>query len=673
MTPAALILGFVLSIALVRPAEAGSGYRDADYLRFADRVVADLDRRWDPSASCYVSGAPGFDAQFNAALLLVHATAASRGWHGPARNDLRARRIAQRLTRSPPYWNGRRPPGADSMFHRPAWSGRLAGRDLVMHVMIDPKVAEGLQAAYTSRRALGLRRALARTIASRIRAVADGPFFHYPRVRLNQINWPLELHLYDHVVSGRRRVLARQYQLQVERFLSGVRHGTNLGSSFRFLRSPKLPPSAPQNLDNPEYANIVLQFLEGYDEARRAGMAPLPTPHERLLRAWVRRALYGYWTHAGFLSWDTGMGFRRWMKGKYWAYAHRGLLAMATARGFRTRREGAWAKSLFDRGLALYDRMDPPRLSDVPDSALYGVWRASQAPSDDRMFAARMAANAAAAASAGLGRVAAAEPPPFYAFDADTGRLAVSTPSYATAVVPVHRGVLPYGGIELARLLDGDGDPLSNIGGRGRAAFGVVVRDHSGRRVLASQAGFRSDPGRPPLRLLRSPHRRVGRFEPHRRQAVAGPFDVLRSAGRRRIRRLEIVTTHRFTRRTIDLQWRVRRRRGMRRYSLALRFPSWGSNASVDAHLTDGSVVALAARGRPMGTVRLTAVRALRVRTAGGSYTVTLSAHLRGTARTYRIAPQNSAPRPGPTLELALDHRLGRRPVSLGARLKPEG
>ena len=74
-----------------------------------------------------------------------------------------------------------------------------------------------------------------------------------------------------------------------------------------------------------------------------------------------------------------------------------------------------------------------------------------------------------------------------------------------------------------------------------------------------------------------------------------------------------------------------------------------------------------------MGTVRLTTVRALRVRTAGGSYTVTPSAHLRGTARTYRIAPQNSAPRPGPTLELALDHRLGRRPVSLGARLKPEG
>jgi hypothetical protein len=492
-----------------------------------------------------------------------------------------------------------------------------------------------------------------------------------PRVRLNQINWPLELHLYDHLTSGRHRVLAREYQLQLGRFLREVRQAKNLGSSSRFLRSPSLPPSAASNLDSPEYANIVvLQFLEGYDEARRTGMAPLRRTHKRVLQAWVRRALYGYWTHAGFLSWDTGMGFRRWMKGKYWAYAQRGLLATATATGFRTPTEGRSAKFLFDRGLALYDRLEPLGAGawDVPDSALFGVWRASQAASDDRMFAARMAANAASAASAGLGRTASAEPPPFYAFDADTGRLAVST---ATAVVPTHRGVLPYGGIELARLLDADGHPLSNIGGHGRAAFGVVVQDRSGQRVFASQTGLRRHPRRAPLTLLRSPQGPVDRLSRQPRQAIAGPFEVLTTVGRRRSRRLEVVTRHRFTSSAIDLQRRVRRRRGGRRYNVAFRFPSWGGTAGVDAELDDRRVVTLATGGRPVATVPLAAVRTLNVHAAVGSYAVTLSERPKGTARTLRVAPQSSAPRPGPTLELALQRPLGRRPVSLRVRLKP--
>ena len=674
MTRAVLILGLVAAgLVIVGPATAGSGYRDDDYLRFADRVVTHLDRLWDPVAGCYQSGAPGFDAEFNATLLVVHATAAAVQWRGPARNDERGRRIADRLTRSPPYWTDPRPPGADSMFHRPGWSGRLAGPELIMHVMIDAKVAEGLYAAHRGRRALRLSRMSARMIVHRIRAVANGPFFRYPRVRLNQINWPLELHLYDHLVSGRSSVLAREYRMQVEAFLRGVQQARNLSPSYRFLRSTGLPPSAPSNLDSPEYANIVLQFLDGYGQARKAGMAPLPRPHKRLLRAWVRRALYGYWTHAGFLSWDTGMGFRRWMKGKYWAYAQRGLLTMAAATRFRTPTEGAWAKTLFDRGLALYDRMYPSAtsVSDVPDSSLYGVWRASQAPPDDRMFAARMAANAATAVSAGLGRAQAAQPPPFYAFDADTGRLTVSTPTYATAVVPVHRGVLPYGGIELARLFDADGDPLSNIGGRGPAAFGVVVQDRSRRHVFASQIGLRRDPRQPPLTLVRSPEGPVNQLARQQRRAIAGPFNVLTAIGRRHNRRLGVMTTLRFTPNAIDLHWRVHRRRGSRRYTAAFRFPSWGRSARVDAELADGRVVALAAAGRPATAVPLVAVRELHVRAASGSYAITLPERPNGTARTLPIAPQSSAPLPGPTLELALNRRLGRHPLSLRAQLKP--
>ncbi len=62
------------------------------------------------------------------------------------------------------------------------------------------------------------------------------------------------------------------------------------------------------NFDSPEYANIVLGFARVYPQARAAGMAK---PQQlQLLRDWVRRVISGYWTHAGYLSWDTGLGLQ---------------------------------------------------------------------------------------------------------------------------------------------------------------------------------------------------------------------------------------------------------------------------------------------------------------------------------------------------------------------------
>ena len=48
------------------------------------------------------------------------------------------------------------------------------------------------------------------------------------------------------------------------------------------------------------------------------------------------------------------------------------------------------------------------------------------------------------------------EPPPLYAFDPDIGRLAVTTPKYNTAIVAVNQKAFPYGGLDLARLFDGE-------------------------------------------------------------------------------------------------------------------------------------------------------------------------------------------------------------------------
>jgi hypothetical protein len=260
--------------------------------------------------------------------------------------------------------------------------------------------------------------------------------------------------------------------------------------------------------------------------------------------------------------------------------------------------------------------------------------------------------------------MAAAAPPPFYAFDADVGRLAISTPRYGTAVVVVNRGAFPYGGIELARLHDRDGDPVGGIGGRPPAAFGVVVRDARGRRVLASGAGMHHPQRRPPL-AVRSPRGPVARAGALPADPPAGPFGTLEAVGRRWSRELLVTTRHRFTARAIEETWTVRRRSGRRRYSVAVQFPSWGPQASVEAELHDGTVV-------PVGRVRLAAVRRFRVRSAGGGYRVTPLGADRGTARAIPVAPQRSAPSPGPTLQITVRHAARFRRAVLRARITPD-
>lgn len=121
-----------------------------------------------------------------------------------------------------------------------------------------------------------------------------------------------------------------------------------------------------------------------------------------------------------------------------------------------------------------------------------------QGDASGRLAAARMVANAAKAIEAGLGEARSSTPPPLYADDPDIGRLAVTTPHYNTAVIAVNQGAFPYGGIELARLFDGQQDVAGPLAGTAPAAFGVVVRDSRRARVFATQVG-RSSIGRTPL------------------------------------------------------------------------------------------------------------------------------------------------------------------------------
>ena len=226
--------------------------------------------------------------------------------------------------------------------------------------------------------------------------------------------------------------------------------------------------------------------------------------------------------------------------------------------------------------------------------------------------------NAALAADAGLEAKPASRPPALYAYDPDIGRLAVTTPSYNTAIIAVSQGAFPYGGIDLARLFDGDQEVAATIGGRPPGAFGLVARRGDGRIVLATQRARRRLNRRvTPLRLIRAP-RGVGvRAGTTARRAYAGPFTDLRTAGTVRARGLRATSRYRFTPDRIDARWTLARTAPGRRVVAEVGFPSWGAGATAVAELRDGRT--LTVRRTP---VPLRSVRSVRIVSARGSYTI---------------------------------------------------
>jgi hypothetical protein len=180
--------------ALPPPGLPGPPLKSADYWRFADWLAPYFDALWIPERSHYGSGNSSVGRIYhNSLLLTTHAVAALDGHQGPCRNDERARALARRLCQSPPWSERDASPEGDPQFHNPGWVESLGTRDAAMDKSIDPKVAEALMYAWRAREALRLPQETTDLIADRISRCARGPFFRFPNVRLNQINWNCEL------------------------------------------------------------------------------------------------------------------------------------------------------------------------------------------------------------------------------------------------------------------------------------------------------------------------------------------------------------------------------------------------------------------------------------------------------------------------------------------------
>ena len=648
-------------ILLVVPAVARST-GDAGYWAYADRIQLQFDPMWSESAGYYKIGGGGVEPMANSMLLLTHSVAAERGYEGPSRNDHRARVLALRLVDGVPFVTT---PGSGQT-HAPGWVCSMTSPNDGQHLVFDAEVVDGLVYAYRARDALQLPASTVSKLRSAIHRTARGAFWRYPTVRLNQVNWYALMYAADATVTGDPTLLRHDLALQLRRFFANA--SANFGPGMRFHYLPDHRINVPSNVDSAEYANIVLSFVRFYDQARHAGMAALPSSSVTLMHQWIERAIAGYWTHGGYMNWDTGLGFRRWHQTKKLGLAQEALIGLAATKSLLpSERWGRWANAMLDRSLGFYDRQ-VVRKGGIADGLLFGVNVVPQSAASARLGAARIEANAARAIAAGLGSRATSEPPALYAFDPDIGRLAVTTPAYNTAIVAVNQRAFPYGGLDLARLYDGEQEVAANIGGRPPASFGVLVRDRGGHRVIASQIGRPSVTGTTPLRLTKAPSGAGALASAHAGRAFAGPFTDLRATGTTSTSTLRVTVSHRFTRDWIQSSWTVERRSGSACFTADVLFPSWGGRAaSIVAVLRDGSRVTLGTRRIPLSSIAY-----LWVRSELSGYVV-VPVSCGGAAAVHLLHParQSSAPNPGPTLavEIARGARLNR--VSLTVRLTP--
>ena len=521
-----------------------------------------------------------------------------------------------------------------------------------MHLSVDPKVARALYYAWRAREQLGLSggdgRAHGRRPCARSRA---SPFFRYPNVRLNQINFSAELHACAASMTGDPTLLRRDYRRQLGALPATARSGRcarggfpNLGPSYNFHRNPFQRAGAKHNIESTEYANIVLDVIYYYEQARREGMTPISERHARTLRAWVRRALPAYWTHSGYVNWDTGLYLYRWHLSRYWAWCCQGLLAIASSKNFVTDNERRWAKFMFDRSLDLYERFTERWDDDrrEPGSSLYGV---TTKFSEGRHFElARFQALAAEAVLRGMGDDPAEEPPPLYAFDPSIGRLAITTPTYNTAIVPVSNGAFPYGGIDLARWFDSRQRVISHIGGRAPAGFGLGVRAPNGKLVTASQRPRTlASKGRIPLILNKSPQGPITRVKRYPSSPHAGVFSEIESGGL--IDRAGVRFRSRYTFRTdrIDVAWQATRAR-LRRALARGAAPELGGHGDGErrARGPHGRAGARAGTAARRSTSRSSATSSSTAARAATSSSCVRS--LRGAVRAARCSRRSRAP-----------------------------
>ena len=397
--------------------------------------------------------------------------------------------------------------------------------------------------AWRARDVLGCRRRRVDLIADRISRCARGPFFRFPNVRLNQINWNCELYAHLATVTGDTELLVNDYRAQVERFCDGHQAAADPGRlaqprarATASTTCPHRPPTHPFNLDSAEYASETCHFILYYEQALRAGMAPLPPEHVRaaagLGRAHRLRLLdarrlpeLGHRLRLQALARGPHLGARAAGPARDRGRRRASTPRPSSGSGRSTCSTAAWRCTSASRARRPTARASRRRTSTTSTSPRSGP--ASASCSRPACRPTRPARSRSAWAA-----MPAAEPPPLYSFDGDIGRLTITTPTLldrgagrqpARGSLRRHRAGAalrrrPAGGLERRRPALGE---LRRAGARRRAR----------RRSLTSQRPSALPPPRPPLRAAEVAARPRARAKPYPKRPYGGPFETLVAHG----------------------------------------------------------------------------------------------------------------------------------------------
>ena len=518
----------------------------ADYWSFADWLAPYFDQLWDPDRALLPlrqrSVGPHLPQQ--RLLLTTHAIAALVGHEGdvpPGRPRARARapplRLAalERARRSPIE---PRPAVPHARAGWRAWA-RPTRRWTSRSTRRSPRrsCTRGGRAT-----CCGCRARRVDLIDDRIARCARGPFFRFPNVRLNQINWHSEMYAHFATVTGDTELLVNDYRAAGGALRDGITQRRRAAAA-RPTSGPATASTTCRtsrrrtafNLDSAEYANMTCHFLIWYEQALRAGMVPL-APGARAAAARLGRAHRLRLLDARRLP---ELGHRLQLQ----ALARRPDLRARAAGPVRDRalprfharpEIGDWAKYMLDAGLALYERLSrdggrtarasPRRSSTTSTSRRSGRACASCSPRACRPMPRAPSCSGWAACRRPAAAALLLRPRHRQARGHDPALLDRG-PAGEPARVPVRRH-------RAGRLYDRDQRVVSNIGGRPWASFGVVVRQParrsrrpSGRRRAAAAPatarccrprGVASTCAAVPAAALRGPVRDPRRAGPHR-------------------------------------------------------------------------------------------------------------------------------------------------------------
>ena len=317
-------------------------------------------------------------------------------------------------------------------------------------------------------------------------------------MQLNQFNWPADMALANASVSGDATLLQRDFPQYLNNFLDHAhRRGAEPLAEPQRRHGLPLPAEraadrGEQSVGTSEYANIVFHALDDYAPAVAGGHAAARR------QAHVGAAVVGAADPHGRLDArrlpQLGHGPRLPALAPHALLGVRARRPQHARRGAGPRRPGAALGALDVRPRAGLLRAPAGRAATPPRSPRRSTASAPRRPTRSPTRSSSPPASPALVAHQALARAAdapAEQPPPLFAYDPGSRRLAVTTPRYSAAVVD-QTIRLGYGGVDLARLYDGRGHPLGSIGSHDRTGFGVAIARRKGRRLLETQGGHRS-------------------------------------------------------------------------------------------------------------------------------------------------------------------------------------